>query len=433
MTGFSLGDLALGVSTAATQIEGGDRNNNWYDWAQRGHIKDRSSPDTAGNHWEVWASDIELLDELGIRHYRMSIEWSRLEPLQGQHDPVALQHYRAELTELRRRGIRPLVTLHHFSHPSWFESIGGFEHADGVTHFLRHVRYVVTELADLVQDWITINEPNVYVTGSYFTGLWPPGTHNWASVVRVFNRLATAHILAYELIHELQPDATVGVAFHLRTFKPALPWSPWHLGLARMLQYLFQEVIAEAMCTGVFPYPLKRPRGISPGKYYDVVGINYYTQSTITRFDDGTAEGVPVNDLGWEIMPAGLVQVARWANRNFPGPIWITENGTCDNHDRFRSRYIHDHLRAIVESELPIERYYHWCFIDNWEWDEGSVPRFGLVHLDHASKARTIKESGRFFAEIIANRGVTETMYDRWVRHQYYPKTEWHLSRNPRL
>ncbi len=433
MAGFDLKGLELGVSTASVQIEGGDRNNNWYDWAQRGRIKDGSSPDTATDHWVKWREDTELLAELGIPHYRMSLEWSRLEPMQGRRDPAALERYRQELIALRERGIRPLVTLHHFSHPSWFESIGGFEHPDGVTHFLRHVRYVVSELRDLVSDWITINEPNVYVTGSYFTGMWPPGVHAWDSVVRVFNRLATAHILAYRLIHELQPNAQVGVAFHLRTFKPAAPWNPWHISLARALQYLFQEAIAEAMCTGNFPYPLKRPNGIEPGVYYDVIGINYYSQSTIDYFDDGTAQGVAVNDLGWEILPSGLVRVARWAHDRYPAPIWITENGTCDNGDRFRARYIHDHLRAVVESGLPIERFYHWCFIDNWEWDEGSVPRFGLVHLDHRTKERTVKDSGRFYAQVIADGAVTEQSYLRWVAHQRYPRSRRVFRRDPKL
>src|SRR5699024_2594958 len=225
---FRLAGLELGVATAPTQIEGHHRNSNWYDWAERGRIKDNSSPDTAGDHWVRWREDTALLDDLGIRHYRMGLEWGRLEPLQDEYDEATVQRYRDELLELRRFGIRPLVTLHHFSHPTWFESLGGFEHPDGVTYFLRFVRFVVERFGDLVSDWITINEPNVYVTGSYFSGIWPPGAHNWNSVVRVFNRLATAHILAYELIHELQPHATVGVAFHLRTFKPALAWNPWH-------------------------------------------------------------------------------------------------------------------------------------------------------------------------------------------------------------
>jgi len=430
MAGFDLGGIELGVSTSATQIEGHLRNTNWYDWALHpGRIKDASNPDTAGDHWVKWREDLDLVDQLGVRHYRMGVEWSRLEPERGVHDETALQRYREELTELHRRGIRPLVTLHHFTHPRWFEAMGAFEHPDGVMLFLRHVRHVVSELGDLVTDWNTINEPNVYVVGSYFSGVWPPGVKDWSSVARVYNRLAAAHILAYTLIHEIQPEATVTGALHLRTFQPAYPWSLWHQLATRVVRHLFQGAIADAMFTGQFPFPLHRPRGIEPGRYYDVIGINYYSQSTIKWLTDGTASGVEVNDLGWQIHPQGLAEVARWAHERFDAPIWITENGTCDNADRFRSRFIHDHLAAAVHSGVPIERFYHWCFVDNWEWDEGSIPRFGLVRLDHRTMERTVKASGRFYAEIIANNGVTQEMYDRWVAPLRYPRSTGHLAR----
>ncbi|MFX4271821.1 glycoside hydrolase family 1 protein [Propionibacteriaceae bacterium Y1685] len=425
MSGFELDGLELGVSTASVQIEGGDRNNNWYDWAQQsGRIADGSVPQNTGDHWNRWREDTELLASTGVQHYRMSLEWSRIEPSQGVLDENALQRYRDELSALLERGIRPLVTLHHFSHPSWFENMGAFEHPDGVLIFLRYVRLVVTELGDLVSDWITINEPNVYVTGGYFAGLFPPGKQSLAHVVKIFNRLATAHILAYELIHELQPHAVVGVAQHLRPFQPALYWSPWHHGLSWFVEYMFQDAITEAMCTGRFKLPMRRPRAIRPGRYYDVIGINYYSRSTVVHLDNATAANVPVTDIGWEIYPQGLVDVARWAHARYDAPIWITENGVCDNTDRYRSRFIHEHLQAVVASGLPIERYYHWCFVDNWEWDSGETPRFGLVHLDHETHDRTMKQSGRFYAEIIANGGVTEELYRRYVAGQVYPRND---------
>ena len=136
---------------------------------------------------------------------------------------------------------------------------------------------------------------------------------------------------------------------------------------------------------------------------------------------DEMATGVPVNDLGWEVYPPGLVELAAWVHLLCPGPIWITENGTCDAADAFRSRYIYEHLAVIAASDLPIERYYHWCFTDNWEWAEGEAAKFGLVKLDFATQERTVKESGRFYADVIAHRGVTPAAYDRWVADQRYP------------
>ena len=157
-----------------------------------------------------------------------------------------------------------------------------------------------------------------------------------------------------------------------------------------------------------------------PGRHDDWLGINYHSRTAVSGLDDGTFPNSPVNDLGWEIHPQGLADVARWLHDLYPGPIWITENGTADNSDSFRSRYLYDHLRAIAGSGLPIERYYHWCFVDNWEWAEGEVPRFGIVRLDHATRERTVKDSGRFLAAVIADRGVAEASYAAHVASQRY-------------
>ena len=157
-----------------------------------------------------------------------------------------------------------------------------------------------------------------------------------------------------------------------------------------------------------------------PGRHDDWLGINYHSRTAVSGLDDGTFPNSPVNDLGWEIHPQGLNDVARWLHDRYSGPIWITENGTADNSDSFRSRYLYDHLRAIAGSGLPIERYYHWCFVDNWEWAEGEVPRFGIVRLDHATRERTVKDSGRFLAAVIADRGVTEASYAAHVASQRY-------------
>ncbi|HRA74766.1 MAG TPA: family 1 glycosylhydrolase, partial [Propionicimonas sp.] len=117
----------------------------------------------------------------------------------------------------------------------------------------------------------------------------------------------------------------------------------------------------------------------------------------------------------------GIVELAAWLNARYPGvPIYITENGTCDATDAFRSRYLYDHLARIAASRLPIERYYHWCFTDNWEWAEGESARFGLVALDFETQQRTVRESGRFFADVIARRGVTQDAFDRWVAGREY-------------
>ena len=413
MTECRLDGVLLGVATAATQIEGGCDTTNWADWAKTpGHIADGTTPVRATGHWERWREDTELMASLGIQTYRFGVEWARLEPQPGVFSDEAFAHYRDEITLLRDKGIRPLLTLHHFNNPRWFESMGAFEHPDCVPIFLRFVERVVTELGDLVEDWCTINEPNVYATFGYLYGVFPPGLKSLPRTLRVMTNLAHAHITAYELIHALRAGKPTRVTFavHLRVFDPANPANPVHRALARAQEFLFQEAVTEAMCTGRFRMPLRRPAGIREGRYYDALGINYYSRSWVSKIGDAARPGAELNDLGWEIYPEGLERVARWAHDRWPAPIWVTENGTADNTERFRTQFLHDHLEIVSAARatgLPFERFYHWCFVDNWEWAEGEVPRFGIVALDYATQERTVKPSGRFYADVIAAGGVT--------------------------
>lgn len=422
MPGFPLPNCALGVATAATQIEGGDLDTNWHRWAASGGISDGSTPARAADHWNRVDQDVALLADLGVRHYRLGLEWARLEPEPGVFDPEAFAHYRYELALLREAGITPLVTLHHFSLPGWHVDTGGWLGADAVAVFLRFVGEVVRRLGDLASEWITINEPNVYATQGYLYGVWPPGERSYRRTVAVLQVLVEAHLRAYLLIHRLQSHATVGLAHHLRVFTPAQARNPADRASTLASRYLFQDAVLAVTSTGRSAGPLRVPRDLRPGRYADVHGINYYSRSTIRGFDHGVADGVEVNDLGWEVYPAGLVEVATQVYRRFPAPLWITENGTCDNDDRFRARYIYEHLARIAASPLPIERYYHWCFTDNWEWAEGEVARFGLVHLDFDTQERTVKESGLFYADVIAHAGVTEEAHRRWVAGRHYPR-----------
>jgi beta-glucosidase len=418
--GFSL-DCELGVATAATQIEGGHADTIWHRWAATGAARDHSTPDVAADHWNRVEADADLMASLGIRHYRLGLEWARIEPDEGRFAQDALGHYRRELGILRDRGITPLVTLHHFNDPGWFGEAGGFL-ADGAHEtFVRYAERVVEEVGDLADEWITINEPNVFGYNGYYLGCWPPGRHTRRDMLAAFTGLAHAHIAAYQRIHVLQPHARVGVANHLRVFDPAHPRNPLDRAAAASTEYLFQGALTRALCRGRFMAPLVQPKGVRPGTYYDFLGINYYSRGVVSGPNQATASRVPVNDLGWEIHPAGLVELARRYSALYPGPIYITENGTADAADAFRARYLYDHLKAIAAaSDVPIERYYHWTFTDNWEWAEGQTARFGLVALDFETQERTVRESGRFYADVIANRGVTPDAHGRWVAPTHY-------------
>ena len=417
--------MLMGVSTASMQIEGGELNTNWNDWYSRGFIKDGTNPATDNDHWVKWREDSALMGEMGLQLYRFSVEWARLMPEASRVDEAAVERYRQERLLLKEQGIRPLLTIHHFSNPMWFEEKGAFEKRENLHYYLELVELVADRFGDLCSDYITINEPNVYATNSYFFGSWPPGKKSVGSTLAVMENLAYCHIKAYMLIHEKRKamgydDSMVGCANHVRIFAPKNPRNLWHCTGAKLTAFLFQNALTKAMTLGEFPAPLRNFGKFPKGEYTDFIGVNYYSRSTVTGIGDGVRENCPKNDLGWEIYPQGLVDCAKQLYDILPRPIWVTENGTCDNDDRFRCRYLYEHLQALSNSGLPFERYYHWCFCDNFEWAEGNSSKFGLVSVDAESRERRVKNSGRFYSEIIKNGGVTEEMFEKFVAPQEY-------------
>ena len=417
--------MLMGVSTASMQIEGGNLDTNWNDWYARGFIKDGTNPATANDHWKYWQEDTAIMADMGLQLYRFGIEWARLMPREGELDESAIERYRQELQLLREKGIRPLMTIHHFSNPMWFENKGAFEKRENLHYYLELVELVVERFGDLCSDYITINEPNVYATNSYCFGTWPPGKKSVAATLAVMENLAYCHIKAYNIIHEKRKamgfeDSMVGCANHVRVFAPKNEKNPWHRVAAKLTAFLFQNALTDAMTLGKFAFPLKNFGKFPKGEYTDFIGLNYYSRSTVSGIGDGVRENCPKNDLGWEIYPKGLVTCAKQLYEVLPRPIWVTENGTCDNDDRFRCRYLYEHLKALSESGLPFERYYHWCFCDNFEWVEGNSSKFGLVSVDEQSRERTVKNSGKFYSEVIKNGGVTEEMFENFVKYQEY-------------
>lgn len=422
----------LGTATSALQIESGDQNNTWYRWCEQGHIKDGSHCVRADDHWDRFKSDIQILKELHQETYRMGLEWSRLEPEPGKFNNQALTHYRDEISLLLQNNIKPIVTLHHFSHPLWLEDIGGWENPAVIEHFKRFTRYTVENLGDLVSDWITINEPNVFAMYGYIDGIWPPGKKSIGAMFKVAKYMIRAHIEAYQLIHQIRTsrdfmgETLVGVAHHLRLFDPE-DHHFWNQIPAKLIQYFFQDLIMVGMATGKFSFPLGLggyPFG--KGRYQDFLGINYYSRDIIRfKFNPGMMFGERLvqknaltNDLGWEIYPEGLYRLCKYYYQKYQTPIFITENGICDAQDSKRPKFIYDHLREIaklITEGVPVDRYYHWSFIDNFEWLEGESARFGLVHNDYTTQQRTIRPSGQFYSEICRRKSITQEMITKYM------------------
>ncbi len=420
-------NLLLGAATAATQIEGGDENNNWARFAAEGKINDGSSPVRACDHYKLYKEDIDLMADMGIEIYRFGIEWSRIEPKRGVIDYDVLAHYRTEIEYMRQKGIRPMMTLHHFTNPIWFEDMGGFSNNESIDIFMSFAEKVIDALGDIVDDYITINEPNVYSTNSLFYGYWPPEKRSLAALVRAYSNLTACHIRAYEMIHKKRSDmgkergqTLVSFANHLRVFSPKSEKNIYHKACAALSEYLFQGALTEAMMMGKCVFPVMKRKGIKKGRYYDFIGLNYYSRSTVSGIADGVREGCIKNDLGWEIYHDGLIELSNRLSKKYDAPVFVTENGTADNTDSFRPLFIYDQLKKISETDNRIERYYHWSFMDNFEWREGESSRFGLVHIDYETETRTLKDSGRLYSDIIKDRGVTETAYEKYVSGKAY-------------
>ena len=423
--------LLLGTATAATQIEGGDENNNWARFAAEGKVVDGTSPVRADDHYNRYREDIDLMAEMGMQIYRFGIEWSRIEPERGSFSEEALAHYRDEIEYMISKGIRPMLTLHHFNNPLWFEDMGAWECRESVDIFMSFAARVIDYMGDIVDDYITINEPNVYCTNALFYGIWPPEKKSIGALIKAFSNMTLAHIKCYNMIHEkraamgkTREQTLVGFANHLRIFEPKNKKNAWHRVSARLTEYLFQTAITDAMMTGKCRLPVTRRRGVKRGKYYDFIGINYYSRSTVTGISDGVAEDAFHNDLGWEIYHEGLIRLADSLSDKYgmEYPIFVTENGTCDNSDSFRARFIYDQLKLVSETDNRIERYYHWSFMDNFEWREGESARFGIVRVNYRTQERSVNESGKLYSSIIANGGVTDEAYEEYVAHSQYHK-----------
>lgn len=206
----------LGVSSASAQIEGGEVGSNWNDWYHQGRIKDGSDPAVADDHWNRWREDCALMAGLHLPVARLGVEWARIMPERGQVDESAVAHYRAELEYLRQLGIRPLLTIHHFSNPMWFERMGAFSKRENLDDFLSFAKLCADRFGDLVSDWITINEPNVYATNGYFFGDWPPGHKKFTETFTVLENMAYCHIRCYRMLHETREAMAIPTPCRLR-------------------------------------------------------------------------------------------------------------------------------------------------------------------------------------------------------------------------
>ena len=416
-----------GTATAAHQVEGQNKNNNWYAWELAGRIQNDDQAGLACDWWGGrWREDFDRAAEAGQNAHRLSIEWSRVQPGPDRWDEDALDQYREMVRGLVDRGMKPLVTLHHFSDPLWIYEDGGWE-TDRSEAFAVYVRRVVEALREYVQLWCTINEPNVYATLGYLLGDFPPGKKNLIAALRVMTNLMRGHAAAYHTIHEIQSKARVGLSINYRDILPARSWHPLDRWVARQQSQSYNDFFPYAAASGVLRYPLGRKRIANLKGTQDYLGLNYYTReyARFSLFSAGELfgrrfyrEDALFGDTGFTaIEPLGFGSALRWA-KGYGLPILVTENGIEDKKDRVRPRFLAEHIRQLwraLSFNWQIEGYFYWSLVDNFEWERGWSQRYGLWELDVETQARRKRPSADFYAEICKENALSSQMVARYA------------------
>ncbi|WP_394825950.1 glycoside hydrolase family 1 protein [Pendulispora albinea] len=435
-----------GSATSAFQTEKGIAHADWSKWVtqdppkiKRGEKPDVGGPDSL-NHID---DDVRALKESGQNAYRFSIEWARIYPTRESFDKDlpdgnALAVYDGLLTKLRAAGITPLVTLVHFSLPDYLATAGqtGWEDPSAVALFTTYAERMAARFKDKVDDWVTINEPLVVAISGYIAGVHPPGAvGQTARAFKVAQIQARAHARAYDAIHRVDtvsaagPDAggvaaRVSVAAHLRTFHAENPDNAEDVSAAKRIEYVWNRWFLDAIVKGDwdddFDGKLDGPndKRADPElvRRADYIGINYYSDTLVSTTGSPKIPGLDValseanlntgrakTDVRWDIYPEGLRTVLL-AAKDYGLPLLITENGLADASDKNRPRFLAEHIYQAgwaMQQGVPLLGYFHWSLVDNFEWESGYCPKFGLFSYDPNTGARTARPSASAYRGII--------------------------------
>lgn len=424
-----------GVATSSHQIEGHNFHNDWWAWEHTGACEGGVTSGAATDHLRLFRQDLKLAKDLGLNSYRFSIEWSRIEPQPDQWSLDGFKFYENLLDECEALGLKPNVTLHHFTSPQWLAERGGFANSVSVEFFSRYVQKVLDQFGPRVPVWTTFNEPMVMTLGGYLGKFMPPAEYAPLKIPAVIRHLLQCHVRGYDLIHSQTLPRTgpwkdhpllVGLAHNILDFKPRRKWHPMDRALVWFLKRLYNDSWPRAVTgqsqnfslPGLIPN-IAQVKEAKDRKTIDFLGINYYTKAYL-RFGISdetwrqTGQKIPVtltfakpdeqvSDLGWAVYPKGFERILRWAC-GFGVPVSVTENGIADESDRLRPKYLKDHLLIVAklkEEGLPLTGYYYWSLLDNFEWIKGFKPRFGLYRVNYETFDREMTSSADLLKRII--------------------------------
>jgi beta-glucosidase len=416
------GEFVFGSATAAHQVEGDNLHNDW--WAHE-HAPETNAIEPSGiacDHYHRFADDFRLLQLLGHGAHRLSIEWSRIEPEEGRIQSAEIDHYRKVLEALREVQIEPWVTLHHFTLPLWFARCGGFSRAENVPAFRRFVELVAQRYGDLVEHWCTINEPTVHAEMGHRFAYFPPRLADVGVAADALANLFRAHTAASEAVRtHARRWPHVGITLAVTAHEPLHSEIAADREMAALRDAETNGASFDALRTGVFSYPGRAAEEI-PGlkASSDFVGIQYYSRARYDNASGGPAPADPdrtLSQMGWEVYPEGFAPLLQRAAQTGL-PVYVTENGMACDEDRIRVEYIADHLAAVDQARragADVRGYFYWSAMDNFEWNFGYGPRFGLIAVDRTTLTRAPRPSAYFFRDVIRDRKLTPELVRQYT------------------
>ncbi len=384
-----------GAATAAHQVEGGLKND-WTEWEtsskrmayleRAGLIKkygrDNFISGRATDHYHLFPTDFKLARELGHNATRFSLEWSRLEPVEGQFNEKEFAHYREVIRTARINGLEPFITLWHWTLPLWVRDQGGWENSQTIGYFARFTERVALKLGADVRFWLTLNEPEVYAAESYWQGIRPPQKRNPLAYLRVLRHLVMAHHASYAVMKQLFPHSMIGLATNQIHFDAqSFDWAGREM--ARIANWWWNDRFLNQTVPAL-----------------DFIGVNHYFHTRTGLWPD--RQIYPMSDMGWKLRPESIYPVIVHLKR-FRKPIYITENGLADAKDKYRAWFIQEtlhHVHRAIADGVDVRGYFHWSLTDNFEWESGFWPRFGLIEIDYQTLQRIPRPSALLYREI---------------------------------
>jgi beta-glucosidase len=458
-----------GSATASYQIEGavneGGRTPSIWDTFSHtpGRVERGETGDVADDHYHRFRDDVAIMARLGLSSYRFSVSWPRITPQVtadslGPVNPEGIGFYSDLVDELLAAGISPSITLYHWDLPQALDDAGGWTSRRTAERFGEYAEVVAAALGDRVPLFITLNEPWCSAYLGYASGVHAPGRTDDAAALSAVHHLNLAHGLAAASIRRAAPAARVALTLNLAWVRPETD-SPQDAEAARRVDGLQNRVFLDPVLRGEYPADVQADTAavtdwafVLPGDLevisapLDVLGVNYYsptrvrfwTRERTKEHADGHGDGDgeaspwiagedvefpvqhdPKTDMGWSIDPRGMTELLLRVAREHPGlDLMVTENGAAfpdvvDGDGRIvdtdRIEYLRTHLAAVheaIEAGAPVVGYYVWSLLDNFEWAWGYAKRFGIVHVDYATQARTLKNSALYYAEVIRGNAV---------------------------